>query len=50
MDNLTEFQRDQLYVIARAAHPSGQDVLDNLEDYSIENAERRSDHSFRRSV
>ena len=33
MDNLTGFQRDQLYIIAGADHPSGQDVMDELAEY-----------------
>ncbi|MDF9748272.1 PadR family transcriptional regulator [Natrinema salsiterrestre] len=33
MDDLTGFQRDLLYVIAGAAHPSGQDVKEEIEQY-----------------
>ncbi|WP_114579563.1 PadR family transcriptional regulator [Saliphagus sp. LR7] len=33
MDTLTGFQRDLLYVVAGADHPSGQDVSDELEGY-----------------
>ncbi|MDG5762000.1 PadR family transcriptional regulator [Natronococcus sp. A-GB1] len=33
MDDLTGFQRDLLYVIAGADHPSGQDIKDEVESY-----------------
>jgi PadR family transcriptional regulator, regulatory protein PadR len=33
MDDLTGFQRDLLYVIAGADHPSGQDIKDEIETY-----------------
>ncbi|WP_114578428.1 PadR family transcriptional regulator [Saliphagus sp. LR7] len=33
MDNLTEFQRDLLYIITGSDQPSGQDVSDEITDY-----------------
>jgi PadR family transcriptional regulator, regulatory protein PadR len=33
MEEITGFQRDLLYVIAGADHPSGQDVKDEVESY-----------------
>ncbi|ELY61848.1 PadR family transcriptional regulator [Natronococcus jeotgali] len=33
MEGLTAFQRDLLYVIADADHPSGQDIKDEIERY-----------------
>lgn len=33
MHDLTAFQRDLLYIIAGADHPSGQDVKDGLDQY-----------------
>ena len=33
MDDLTGFQRDLLYVIVDADHPSGQDIKDEVETY-----------------
>ena len=33
MDQLTGFQRDLLYVIAGKDRPSGQEILDDINDY-----------------
>ena len=33
MDNLTGFQRDLLYVIAGMERPSGQEILDDINEY-----------------
>lgn len=33
MEDLTAFQRDLLYVITDADHPSGQDIKDKIERY-----------------